>query len=549
MLSDFPSQPATIKTRLFADDITIYYETRLPADATTILQPALNRIYRWGKRWELKFAPDKSTTLVFNRAYKPGADPLLFINGHRIPSRPKNKLLGVWFDQKLNWKTHISSVRNHCLNLKKIFSITANTKFGPPVKVLTLLFKTLVRSKIDYGLIAYGNASKSNLEKIDIVSRATLRLILGSKLFTPIQILYAKTGTEPLATRKSWLSTKYILKLAHNPHNSTYDVAKASYESTGNFPLRSTPCLHEQIQQIKRLVLKAFPPTPFQLTQYRFPPPNKPPPCKTLWFPLSKQAAIADKEATIALFNSLLSHLPAPSIDIYTDGSKSPTTNTTTCAVFSQALNIKTAWTLNNGSSVFTAELQGIKQALQIAFNLDHNPPAITIFRDSSSAIQAILSSELPGNEAIPDIRELIHKALDRESSSVPKNLSEEVHHHQILPSPHSMAPPQQSKNFDLPPQTTIRTPSSQLFLPHHEADPSCRYGCEAIENTEHILLNCPKNEPHRLKIRQLCLDNSLELNSETMLGLNTSLDTKTQLKIRDLLAIFRSKNGLIDIV
>ena len=84
------------------------------------------------------------------------------------------RLLGVWFDQKLNWKTHISSVQNHCLNLKKLFSIIANTKFGPPVKVLILLFKTLVRSKIDYGLIAYGNANKSNLEKIDIVSRATL---------------------------------------------------------------------------------------------------------------------------------------------------------------------------------------------------------------------------------------------------------------------------------------------------------------------------------------------------------------------------------------
>ena len=82
-----------------------------------------------------------------------------------------------------------------------------------------------------------------------------------------------------------------------------------------------------------------------------------------------------------------------------------------------------------------------------------------------------------------------------------------------------------------------------------HEVDPSCRYGCEAIENTEHILLNCPKNEPHCLKIRQLCLDNSLELNSETILGLNTSLDTKTELKIRDLTAIFLSKSGLINIL
>lgn len=87
----------------------------------------------------------------------------------------------------------------------------------------------------------------------------------------------------------------------------------------------------------------------------------------------------------------------------------------------------------------------------------------------------------------------------------------------------------------------------------HHrinpEADPSCRYGCEAIENPQHILISCPKNEPFRHKLRQMFFANQLEFNYETMLGLNTSIDAKTQFKIRDLTAKFLTKTSLTSIV
>ena len=116
----------------------------------------------------------------------------MFINGHRIPSHATHKFLGVWFDQKMLWKTHIDYVRSHCLILKNLFSIIANAKLGPSIKTLVLLFKSLVRSKVDYGLLAYGNASKTNIEKLNIIFRAIIRTILGSKQSTPTQILYVR---------------------------------------------------------------------------------------------------------------------------------------------------------------------------------------------------------------------------------------------------------------------------------------------------------------------------------------------------------------------
>jgi hypothetical protein len=71
------------------------------------------------------------------------------------------------------------------------------------------------------------------------------------------------------------------------------------------------------------------------------------------------------------------------------------------------------------------------------------------------------------------------------------------------------------------------------------EADPSCRFGCAAIENARHILESCSRNEEFRLKIRQFFSDRNLELNASTMLGLNPTIDADTQFKIRNLTTQF----------
>jgi ribonuclease HI/exonuclease III len=607
MLIDFPTHPLPVKTRIFADDVTIYAKTKLPADAEVTIQPALNKIYQWGRRWKLNFSPDKSTVVVFNRSYKPGADPLLFINGHRIASQATHKFLGVWLDQKLLWKTHIDHVRTHCMNLKKLFTIIANAKLGPPVKTLTLLYKSLVRSKVDYGLIAYGNASRTNIEKINVVCRAIIRTILGAKQSTPTQILYAESGTEPLADRKSWLTSKYIINLGHKPFNPTYDTALAIFQNPGTYPTRSTPCLAEQMVLIQQLGIDAFPAIPPWPTHYRYPPPSTQPPCKTVWFPGTKKASMADKNHTKLLFNSLLQSLPIGTLLSYTDGSKSTNPSTTTCAVVIPELNIEKAWTLETESSIFSAELQAIKQALKTIYDLDHCPTAATIFSDSSAAIKAIISSNQPTNEAIPEIRELLYslkssgtqttlgwipshtgiegnEQADKLASSQCTNDSGTQLNNSLSPNEKITIYKKHWGNshiqsLKLCKKKTIAMKTSLKTIPWHqhndrkvavclhrlrsghhylnsfhhrinpEADPSCRYGCEAIENPQHILISCPKNEPFRHKLRQMFLANQLEFNYETMLGLNTSIDAKTQFKIRDLTAKFLTKTSLTSIV
>jgi hypothetical protein len=123
MLYDFPLPPINSKLLLFADDVTIYSKVKRPIDAEAILQPYLDKVAKWGRKWKFKFSAAKSSAVSFTRSYKHGDDPLLFINGHRIPNVSKVKFLGLTFDSKLIWKDHIAQVVNKCIKNKHAFSI------------------------------------------------------------------------------------------------------------------------------------------------------------------------------------------------------------------------------------------------------------------------------------------------------------------------------------------------------------------------------------------------------------------------------------------
>jgi hypothetical protein len=54
MLIDFPSSSSETKIFLYADDVLLYSMVKRPADAEVTLQPALDKVRRWGKEMEVQ---------------------------------------------------------------------------------------------------------------------------------------------------------------------------------------------------------------------------------------------------------------------------------------------------------------------------------------------------------------------------------------------------------------------------------------------------------------------------------------------------------------
>ena len=66
------------------------------------------------------------------------------------------KFLGVIFDTKLPFKNHIQYLKTSCQKALDILRVVGHTDWGADCIVLLCHYRSLVRSKLDYGCIVYG---------------------------------------------------------------------------------------------------------------------------------------------------------------------------------------------------------------------------------------------------------------------------------------------------------------------------------------------------------------------------------------------------------
>ena len=83
---------------------------------------------------------------------------------------------------------------------------------------------SLVWSKLDYGCLVYGSASKTALAKLDPVHNQGLRPRLGSFRSSPVESLYVEAHELPLEICRERLALQYTIKLKANPGNPSDDI-------------------------------------------------------------------------------------------------------------------------------------------------------------------------------------------------------------------------------------------------------------------------------------------------------------------------------------
>ena len=102
--------------------------------------------------------------------------------------------------------------------------VLSRTEWGADRTTLLKLYRSLVRSKLDYGCIVYRSASKTALAKLDRVHNQGLRLSLGAFRSSPVETLYVEAHEPPLEIRREQLALQYTIKLKANPGNPAHDV-------------------------------------------------------------------------------------------------------------------------------------------------------------------------------------------------------------------------------------------------------------------------------------------------------------------------------------
>ena len=141
----------------------------------------------------------KSNYKIFNpyqRRTSSAINLKVFHNEHKafrnLERKQFVKFLGVLMDSNLLWSDHVSNV---ALKVSKTIGIIAKLRHVLPTSVFLNIFNSFIHPHLSYGLVVWGQTSKTNLKKNLIHQKRALCLIYFSRT-NPSQGLELESGTK-----------------------------------------------------------------------------------------------------------------------------------------------------------------------------------------------------------------------------------------------------------------------------------------------------------------------------------------------------------------
>ncbi|XP_043267665.1 uncharacterized protein [Venturia canescens] len=377
----------------FADDIALFSGRNPIQQSLDIVERSVENINKFLSQSGLEFS--------------------MKINNVRIKPQSQVKFLGVIFEHNLKWKKHIDKVVQSCHNSLKIMNCLRHTWWGADPIILMNLYKTLIRSRIEYATFIVEPSDQNLLSKLDRIQFKAIRSALGFRTSTPTNILLAEPREPPLRLRKKYLCQKFLTKVLSFSGHPLIDIVRETSESF-NHPLLVTSLAKplmvkcfEEIEPFSHIVASfEFPHlcnTEFLITMYR--------PVISFKEGLIVQSSPSPQSEFLAIFNEEVSR---EKIEMFfTDGSKMGEEQFVGFATFRTNTSTLTKRRSDSKTSIFSAEAMAIVETLQIIQKL--NIPKAYIFSDSSSVLKSCDSHHVDTKTSylILKIKELAYRLAE----------------------------------------------------------------------------------------------------------------------------------------
>ena len=137
----------------------------------------------------------------------------LILNSTPLECQQTVKYLGLYVDETLRWSTHIQELS---LQLARYAGIFYRIRNLVPRETLRLLYHSLILSRIQYGILIWGNAAKIHLRDLSVRINNIIRAITFSSKYCKMTILYQKLDILKLADIYGLELSKYMHQLHHN---------------------------------------------------------------------------------------------------------------------------------------------------------------------------------------------------------------------------------------------------------------------------------------------------------------------------------------------
>ncbi|CAH2088263.1 unnamed protein product [Euphydryas editha] len=384
----------------FADDIVFYssnYNLEIAID--NMNQSLFQLLQYYNDRLHLKINPSKSSVMFFGNET---SNSNIIYNNEIINRVTSKKFLGIILDPKLTFEEHIKYISKNAHTGLNVIRSLCGVTWGADPKILSILYKSIVRSHLDYSSLAYMNSSHVN--KLDILQNKALRIISGAMCSTPIRAMEVETKVMPLILRRILLAERYCLKLIAS--NNTQIISKIvpyidrtprrSLTTAQGLLCGNSPTLSDILLEIDNSFFKIRKQFPWPCYSFSYQ-------CISHPINVVQQTINNNSEMLQFLEENTMYYV------IYTDGSKA--SNYVHAALYDPQAKFSSSFILHEPCSIFTAEAYAVYQALMRIREIN-NIKYFLIISDSLSLITALstLTVKYKSNYILYFIKQIIYQ-------------------------------------------------------------------------------------------------------------------------------------------
>lgn len=212
----------------YADDFTFILRHKNLTDLNNIASGTMRRIKFKLEELNFKMNIEKCKYMCVNvpRFY----NMQVYLFNDIIKKTDHLKILGVTFDEQINFKKHINEMRDNILKNINILKIFNNKKGGAHPKSLINVHNALIKSRSTFAAPCINNNNKNNIKKLQILHNSSLRLCLGMTRSTPITAILGEAAEWPIEYILKMCSIKFMAK--HLQRNSQIGMDIRNRNST-----------------------------------------------------------------------------------------------------------------------------------------------------------------------------------------------------------------------------------------------------------------------------------------------------------------------------
>ena len=135
--------------KLFADDTSLFTIVKDKNEIANALNKDLSLISKWSFNWKMLFNPDlhkPAQEVLFSREKESIDHPVVSLNKIQMEKVSYQKHLGLFLDEKLNFKHHID---NTLFKVNKRVAVINKLRHALPRESLLTIYKVFLRPLID----------------------------------------------------------------------------------------------------------------------------------------------------------------------------------------------------------------------------------------------------------------------------------------------------------------------------------------------------------------------------------------------------------------